>query len=457
MRLRLLGLIAASGLVGCGGLLGITQLDDSPDGSIDAGVDARAWDGAGGGDAADAGADVSDAARDVSDVTSDASGDASDAADASDVAVVPPCLAGAQRCAGQSAVQVCGSSGTWGEPVACASDVPVCSAGSCLAPSNDGGVALPLSCQPGGAGMSNCGPGGAGVESCCASLEVPGGTFYRTYDPVSEDGGVAVLEDGGPTGEADPATIHGFRLDRYEVTVGRFRQYVQSWHATGGPPAASGKHVHLNGGQGLANSGDPGTFETGWVASDDMYLSSSDSSLNCVPFPTWTSQPGSQENLPINCVSWWEAYAFCIWDGGFLPSTTEWEFAAAGGSEQREYPWGSADPGSSSDYAIYGCLYQGSGVCTGVENLAQVGTAKKGVGLWGQFDLAGNLFEWTLDWKATYVDPCIDCAFLTAQDGRMTPGGAFSYDRGDLVAPTENWTDESKRFDYLGFRCARVP
>jgi formylglycine-generating enzyme required for sulfatase activity len=37
-----------------------------------------------------------------------------------------------------------------------------------------------------------------------------------------------------------------------------------------------------------------------------------------------TSSAGSKENLPINCVNWWESYAFCIWDGGFLPSEAEW-------------------------------------------------------------------------------------------------------------------------------------
>ena len=49
----------------------------------------------------------------------------------------------------------------------------------------------------------------------------------------------------------------------------------------------------------------------------------------------------------MNCVNWFEAYAFCIWDGGFLPSDTEWEYAAAGGSLQREYPWGSTAPGTA--------------------------------------------------------------------------------------------------------------
>ena len=91
---------------------------------------------------------------------------------------------------------------------------------------------------------------------------------------------------------------------------------------------------------------------------------------------TWTaSSTGGQENLPINCVNWYEAYAFCIWDGGFLPSEAEWEYAAAGGSEQRQYPWGTTAPGTMNQYAIYGSYYTGNST-----GLAPVGTAAAGRG-----------------------------------------------------------------------------
>ncbi len=89
----------------------------------------------------------------------------------------------------------CGACGT-----PCSGATPVCFNGSCAAN---------RSCAPGGAGMTDC---GASSESCCTSPEVTGGTFYRTYDQFDDfaDGGL-VLPDGGPTGEADPATVSGLR------------------------------------------------------------------------------------------------------------------------------------------------------------------------------------------------------------------------------------------------------
>ncbi|HEY1535361.1 MAG TPA: hypothetical protein VGF76_15145, partial [Polyangiaceae bacterium] len=52
-------------------------------------------------------------------------------------------------------------------------------------------------------------------------------------------------------------------------------------------------------------------------------------------------------------------------------------------------------PGTDNRYAIYGCYYPDmSGYCTGLVNLAPVGTASLGAGLWGQLDLTGNVGAW---------------------------------------------------------------
>src|SRR3984957_15832218 len=154
--------------------------------------------------------------------------------------------------------------------------------GACSSNGSDSG-SQPPSCQPGGAGMTNC---GACSESCCTSLEVTGGTFQRTY----------TNSVGGPTNEADPATVSGFRLDKYLVTVGRFRQFVVAWNGgTGWTPAGgSGKHAHLNGGKGLANSAGTGTYETGWLTANASNMAPTDDNLACDPgfLQTWTASAG---------------------------------------------------------------------------------------------------------------------------------------------------------------------
>jgi formylglycine-generating enzyme required for sulfatase activity len=296
--------------------------------------------------------------------------------------------------------------------------------------------------------MTNC---GSGSESCCTSLPVTGGFFYRQ-----------------PIALAAPATVSAFRLDKYLVTVGRFRQFVTAWNLGSGwtPAEGSGKHTHLNGGRGLVDVGaspDAGVvYESGWLTSDNFNIMAFDRELACpsAGHYTWTSSATTHENLPINCVSWYEAEAFCIWDGGFLPSQTEWLYAAFGGSEGRPYPWGTTAPGGANQYAIFGCLYpDGSGVCGGgVTNIAPVGTATAGAGRWGQLDLQGELWEWVLDWSAFYVTPCVDCAVLTPplpNSDRVIVAAPFGAP-ADLLGGVSGFFP-TVRVGTAGFRCARTP
>lgn len=337
----------------------------------------------------------------------------------------------------------------------------------------------PPSCAASGPGLTTCGEDG--TESCCASLLVEGGTYARTYRNTGN----------GPSGEGDRATLSTYRLDKYEVSVARFREYVKYLEAGGSPPVAgSGKHRHLNDGDGLRDSGRSGSFEPGWDERWNNRIPSGAGATNrwktlltsrgssteggCHLYGTFTTEPGENDLLPITCTSWYESYAFCIWDDGFLPSEAEWKYAAAGGDEQRAYPWGSEAPGSRNEYAIYDCCYPsgrcsgaaGRDTCTGIENVAPVGFTKKGTGRYGQADLIGSVWEWNLDRYANYVNPCEDCAYLTGNtSNRVLPGSGFhtgaslggtlmySFNRASV-----SFDADSYRGDYaVGVRCARAP
>jgi formylglycine-generating enzyme required for sulfatase activity len=358
------------------------------------------------------------------------------------------CDSGTVRCTrDHMTVQSCDSTRTWADEAQCALGVEHCVNGRC--------VAVPPSClnAPPGAG-ADCIVDSKTTGDCCAMDPVIGGTYVRSFDGTVY------------TDASSPARVSSFLLDDYEVTVGRFRQFVDTTVAMGGwyPDAGAGIHGHVNGGAGLAGTAGGGTpFETGWDPNWDNYVQNQ--MLNCSnDYATWVEVPDATEGRPINCVNWYEAYAFCIWDGGFLPSESEWNYAAAGGDAQLEYPWGFEDPGTNADLAIYGCRFgaaAGTPICSNLLNIAPVGYAHDGRGRFGQWDLAGNVAEWTLDVNVPYVTPCDDCAALGGGSQRVERGGSFDGDPSALRAGAR--PDPSVPhyaafpFQSVGFRCARQP
>jgi formylglycine-generating enzyme len=292
--------------------------------------------------------------------------------------------------------------------------------------------------------------GDDGNDDCCAHPLVDGNEFFRDYDGVIS------------TDDSFPATVSDFHLDRYEIVVGRFRSFVAAWIDGWRPAAGNGKHTHLNEGSGLA--GKDGAFEPGWDASWNIQLATSnvdwDTNLACDPTnATWTSAAGDNESEPINCITWWEATAFCIWDGGFLPSETEWNYAAAGGPEQRYYPWSDppASVGIDCDHVNYSTSFPGDS-CIGSTSAAGA-YSPDGDGLYGHSDLAGNLWEWTLDWDSnSYLDPCLDCARSapdTMSPQRQIRGGGFNNGATAVRVTVRAASPPSTRDDTIGARCAR--
>ena len=127
-----------------------------------------------------------------------------------------------------------------------------------------------------------------------------------------------------------------------------------------------------------------------------------------------------------------------------------------GGSEQREYPWGSTAPALS--YAIYGCYYPDAGGNCVDSLLAPVGTAWLGAGLWGQLDLVGEVWEWDIDWYGGPGGPCVDCACLTGGSVRVLEGCTDSCPT-EMLQPsaTVDGSYSTVSAGEVGFRCARSP
>lgn len=290
--------------------------------------------------------------------------------------------------------------------------------------------------RPSCAGLTpTCGPAANG--DCCASTEVPGGLYLRSFDG-------ATYADNG-----NPASVSPFRLDNYEITVGRFRKFVAAYSPTM-IPSGAGKNEN-------------NVADSGWNPNWNSLLPTNSAALVgglaiCAgDGPGWHTWPSGKENLPINCISWYEAQAFCIWDGGRLPTEAEWNYVATGGSEQRAYPWGAEAPGTTANRAAFGCYYANTEIkCTGWTNIAPVGKLSMGVGRWGQSDLAGNLREWTQDFhSAAYPNPCSDCADLEGTS-RTVRGGDFRSPATAILSSVRAFQGETEHNDAIGARCARA-
>jgi formylglycine-generating enzyme required for sulfatase activity len=269
---------------------------------------------------------------------------------------------------------------------------------------------------------------------CCASLLVTGGTFQQG----DEDG--------------FSSTVSSFLLDRYEVTVGRFRQFVSAydaWRAAGNPRAASGVN------QNVPSSG----WDASWT--DSLPASANDvlTELACGEsgFQTWSSS--GNDTLPINCVDWYTSFAFCIWEGKRLPTESEWEYAAARGSNDTLYPWGNEpipdNSLSTANLAAYACLGDGDPDCA-FTDILPVGSRPDGNGLFGQSDLAGSMWEWTLDWTANYPTSAqTNYANIAMGDRRIIRGGDWSSPASTLLAAARySYGYPTARFTNVGLRCA---
>ena len=257
----------------------------------------------------------------------------------------------------------------------------------------DSGV-TPTSCTASAVGTGDDCGGVGGTTNCCANVLVAGGPQFQT----------TVFDAGYST------SVSSFRFDVFEVTVGRFRAFadalaggIAGWTSSSGglsPPVGAGRHTHLHNGNGLLDS-HSGGYETGWQPGWPAMPTSSatwtTALTSCTSsFDTWNA---GDDALPISCVTWYEAYAFCIWDGGFLPSVSEFNYAYIGGTNEWTYPWGNSAP--SPSLAVYKPGFTGAGAFNGI---APVGSVPAGKARWGQLDLAGNLWEWVLDAADSALD-----------------------------------------------------
>jgi formylglycine-generating enzyme len=115
------------------------------------------------------------------------------------------------------------------------------------------------------------------------------------------------------------------------------------------------------------------------------------SATGTTPPPFWNDPNFNHPEQPVAGVSWHEATRYCEWLSAQtgrayrLPTEAEWERAARGGEEQKQFPWGDDSPQSLPDYAT---RWQ-----SGPEPVALYAP-----NAFGLYDICDNLHEWCSDW-----------------------------------------------------------
>ena len=238
-------------------------------------------------------------------------------------------------------------------------------------------------------GAGEVGEAGAKHESCCATAPIPG----------------------------NATTV----LDKYVVTAGRFRQFVERTNGNikGWMEANAANNPAWNAAWNALLPSDVAgaNFLLGPTGNGDMRRGCDLSASRGRTY--WMSDAENQalgesgkhpfskdilDQKALNCVDFTMIAAFCIWDGGRVAKQAEFKAAWQGG-ENRQYPWGSGFDNSRVNwkysYSFPEVYDQGNFVFVGAPGRFPTGNSKN-----GHSDLGGLLFQWlgdvTADGKATW-------------------------------------------------------
>lgn len=272
-------------------------------------------------------------------------------------------------------------------------------------------------------------PTRAGTSPVAAAMPC---TAAAPLGAVCIAGGYSVLGDPDLVGIDDllvdesvplrPVVLSPFWMDGTEVTVGRFRAWVQA---------------------GLVTEALPAEY-------DPMDVNQQ--------YCTWrgVGDP-SGDAMPLNCVGTATASQACALAAGRLPTEAQWEHAARGRGQHRAYPWGSTAPEccalSAARYSgpCFGDGPEPAGAHAPVPTCSAADVSRDGV-----LDLGGSLVEMVLDRAASYDSPCwswqgysVDPA---CQDGG-TPGARGGSWNISFVQALSALRKRSLPSEAQGFRC----
>jgi len=150
----------------------------------------------------------------------------------------------------------------------------------------------------------------------------------------------------------------------------------------------------------------------------------------------------SNPDHPVVHVDFYDAYAYCKWAGGRLPTDAEWEKAARGNTGWR-YPWG-------DNFDSSRLVYAGSNGPQPVDSYAN------GISVYGLYHMSGNVFEWTMSYRSdNYYEPSETVDVNNVQSDRWISlrGGAWTSPPKYTRVTHRDVSTAVGANHILGFRC----
>lgn len=253
-------------------------------------------------------------------------------------------------------------------------------------------------------------------------VKIPGGTFLMGSDNFYPE-----------ERPVRKVTIDGFLMDKYEVTNEQFKKFTDE---TGYITVAERPLKHEDYPDVPVDKLVPGALifkkSNGPVDLNNYF-----NWWEWKPGACWKNPKGpnssidSRMNFPVVHVAYEDAETYAQWAGKELPTEAEWEFAARGGLDGKNFIWGDIDIQYSKPEAN---TWQGEFPYQNLlideyEGASPVGTfAPNGYGL---YDMAGNVWEWTCDWYLInltdeYAEKFKSCCTPNEKNPRViSPEGSY--------------------------------
>jgi formylglycine-generating enzyme len=222
-----------------------------------------------------------------------------------------------------------------------------------------------------------------------SSVYVPGGTFRMGSDNHYPE-----------EAPVHPVAVSSFRMDPTAVTNEEFARFIA---ATGYVTVAERPLDPA-----MYPGADPAKLLPGGLvfrrSRRPVDLRDFHNWWDYLPGASWRHPLGpassieGKADLPVVQVTFEDAEAFAVWAGKQLPTEAEWEYAARGGLEGKDYAWGEdfAPGGRQMANTWQGEFPWQNFEFDGFEGMAPVRSfPPNGYGL---YEMTGNTWEWTCDW-----------------------------------------------------------